>query len=353
MNFSMTRARAIRYRDAGVDIDAAAEVVRYVKRLAPRTFTPNVLTAIGAFGAGFRLRGWKNPVLVSSTDGVGTKLKVAVMAGRHDTVGEDLVNHCVNDIAVHGAQPLFFMDYFATGKLQVDVAQQVLSGVVRGCKANGCALIGGELAEMPGLYPPGEYDLAGFIVGAVERHRLITGEQVRAGDLLIGLPSSGLHTNGYSLARHLIFEVAGYKIDSYVPELGCTVAEELLRVHRSYLRPLVALSKQRLLKAAAHITGGGITDNLPRVLPAGLAARINTRSWSPPAVFAFLKQLGNIPDEDYRRTFNLGIGMILVLDPKQWPRARKLLDKMRESYSEIGEVVRQPRRTKQRVIYEE
>jgi len=347
----MGTRKAIRYRDAGVNIDAASQVIRHVKQLARRTFTRDVLTSIGAFGAGYRLAGWKDPVLVSSTDGVGTKLKVAVMAGKHDTVGEDLVNHCVNDIAVQGAVPLFFLDYFATSHLEPEVARQVLTGLARGCQANGCALIGGEIAEMPGLYPPGEYDLAGFIVGAVERNRLVTGERIREGDLLIGLPSTGLHTNGYSLARYLLFDVAGYKIDTYIPEFGCTVGEELLRVHRSYLKPLRALAEAGLLRGAAHITGGGLTDNLPRILPEGLAARVELASWEPPPVFEFLRKLGNIPEDDYRRTFNLGIGLVVVVSPRQWSRARALLESLGERYLRIGEVIRAPRRARQRVIY--
>ena len=254
----------------------------------------------------------EKPVLISSADGVGTKIKVAFLTGRHDTVGEDLVNHCVNDIAVQGATPLFFLDYFATGKLEAGVAAQVVAGLARGCRQNGCALIGGETAEMPGLYAPGEYDLAGFIVGAAERAGLITGKRIRAGDVLLGLPSNGLHTNGYSLARKLLFEVAGYAPDSTVPELGGTVADALLQVHRSYLRPIRALVEKGLLRGAAHITGGGLTDNTPRMLPEGLAAEIDLGAWIIPRYFELLRRLGNLPEDDYRRTFNLGLGMILA-----------------------------------------
>jgi phosphoribosylformylglycinamidine cyclo-ligase len=246
----------IRYQDAGVSIDEAGRTVSSVKRLARATFTRNVLTDIGSFGACYALSGWKKPVLISSADGVGTKLKVAFLAGRHDTVGEDLVNHCVNDIAVQGAAPLFFLDYFAVGKLDAGVAATVISGMARGCRNNGCALIGGETAEMPGMYSDGEYDLAGFIVGAAERGKLLTGRTIVAGDILIGLPSSGLHTNGYSLARKLLLEVAGYGPDTFVPELQSTVADALLKVHRSYLRPIRKLLSKGLLKGAAHITGG-------------------------------------------------------------------------------------------------
>src|SRR5580698_6279155 len=236
----MAKQPKITYKKAGVDIDEADRAVAAVRKMARRTFTPGVLTDIGSFGGGFLLKGYQQPVLISSADGVGTKIKVAFLTGRHDTVGEDLVNHCVNDIAVQGAVPLFFLDYFAVGKLEAAVAAQVVAGLARGCRQNGCALIGGETAEMPGLYAPGEYDLAGFIVGAAERTSLLTGKRIRAGDVLLGLPSTGLHTNGYSLARKLLFEVAGYEPSSVVPELGGTVADALLKVHRSYLKPLRA-----------------------------------------------------------------------------------------------------------------
>jgi phosphoribosylformylglycinamidine cyclo-ligase len=335
--------KPIRYADAGVSIDEGDRAVGHIKKLARATFTKGVLTDIGSFGAGFRLKGWKSPVLVSSADGVGTKLKVAFQTGRHDTIGEDLVNHCVNDIAVQGATPLFFLDYFAVGKLDAKVAADVISGIARGCKANGCALIGGETAEMPGLYSPGEYDLAGFIVGAVERKCLLTGEDLVEGDVLIGLPSSGLHTNGYSLARKLLFEVAGFKVDSDIPELGATAADELLKVHRSYLKPLNSLTRLGLLKGAAHITGGGITENTPRILPKGLAARIQTQSWPVPAIFELLRDIGKVPEDDYRRTFNLGIGMIVAVAEKHAGKAEKALRKAGETPYRIGSVVRSPR----------
>ncbi|HBY64706.1 MAG TPA: phosphoribosylformylglycinamidine cyclo-ligase, partial [Solibacterales bacterium] len=294
--------KQIRYKDAGVDIGEADRAVGFIKGLARKTFTRGVLTDIGSFGAGYRLSGFKRPVLISSADGVGTKLKVAILTGKHSTIGEDLVNHCVNDIAVQGAIPLFFLDYFAVGKLNAQVAAQVVEGLARGCKANGCALIGGETAEMPGLYAPGEYDLAGFIVGAVEESRMMTGTKVAAGDQLLGLASTGLHTNGYSLARKLLFEVAGRQPKAFVPELDRSLGEELLKVHRSYLQPIQALLKAGVLKAAAHITGGGITDNLPRVLPRGLGAEIEVGSWPVLPIFELLKRLGNIPEDDWRRT---------------------------------------------------
>src|SRR3982750_2972767 len=246
------------YKSAGVDIDAGNETVRRIKALARGTFTAGVMSDIGSFGGLFRLGDrFQDPVLVSSADGVGTKLKVAFLTGRHNTVGEDLVNHCVNDIAVQGATPLFFLDYFAVGKLNATVATQVVEGIARGCKNNGCALIGGETAEMPGMYAEGEYDLAGFIVGAVERKGLLTGTAIKPGDLLLGLPSHGLHTNGYSLARKVLFEKRGYAADTRFPSLPGTLADELLKVHRSYLKPIMALHDLKLLKGAAHITGGG------------------------------------------------------------------------------------------------
>ncbi len=347
----MATPKAVRYQDAGVRIDEADRAVSFIRQFARRTFTPGVMTDIGAFGAGFRLSGWKQPVLVSSADGVGTKLKVAFLTGCHRTVGEDLVNHCVNDIAVEGASPLFFLDYFAAGKLDAAVAAEVASGLARACRANGCALIGGETAEMPGLYAPGEYDLAGFIVGAVERNKLLTGKRIRVGDVLLGLPSTGLHTNGYSLARKLLFEVAGYRPDTFLSELGCTVGEELLKVHRSYLKAIRALTAGGLLKGAAHITGGGITDNTPRMLPGGLAAEVQMSRWTVPPVFRLLKELGAIPDDDWRRTFNLGIGMVLAVGERHATRAKQLLAELGERHIEIGAVVKANRRTSARVHY--
>ena len=332
--------KSISYKQAGVNIDEADRAVASIRTMAQRTFSSAVLTDIGSFGGGYLLKGYKNPVLVSSADGVGTKLKVAFMTNRHDTIGECLVNHCVNDIAVQGAVPLFFLDYFSVGVLDAPVAAQVISGVARGCEANGCALIGGETAEMPGLYQKGEYDLAGFIVGAVEKKRMLTGARVKAGDVLIGLPSTGLHTNGYSLARKLLFDVAGYKPSTKVKELGGTVADALLAVHRSYLKPLRALDDKGLLKAAAHITGGGITDNTPRVLPKGLSARVKVGSWPVLPIFEHMKQIGNVPDADWRRTFNLGIGMIFVIADKDLKAAAKVLAKLKEPWYQIGYVAK-------------
>ena len=302
------------YKSSGVDIDAGNETVRRIKGLARATFTPGVLSEIGSFGGLFSLgSAWRDPVLVSSADGVGTKLKIAFMTGRHDTIGVDLVNHCVNDILVQGAVPLFFLDYLATGRLSPDVAEQIVKGLARGCQDNGCALLGGETAEMPGFYAEGEYDVAGFIVGAVEREHLITGRAISAGDVLLGLPSSGLHTNGYSLARHIVFDGLKLSVDSHVPDLGETVGEALLRPHRAYLPVIKPLLGTGLVKGMAHITGGGITDNLPRVLPEGTAARVDRRSWRTPALFRWLGESGSVPEMDLRRSLNMGIGLILVV----------------------------------------
>jgi phosphoribosylformylglycinamidine cyclo-ligase len=300
------------YKHSGVNIDAGNETVRRIKGLARRTFTPGVLSSIGSFGGLFQLgTGYRDPVLVSSADGVGTKLKLAFITGRHGTVGQCLVNHCVNDILVQGASPLFFLDYLATGALSPDVAAQVVEGMSAACLENGCALIGGETAEMPGFYAPGEYDMAGFIVGVVERDRLITGERLRPGDTLLGLRSSGLHTNGYSLARAIVFDHLGLTADTTVAELGCTVGEELLRIHRSYLPVIRPLLDAGLVKGLAHITGGGITENLPRILPPGTAALIDRSTWAPQAVFRYLQRVGGVPEDDMYRTFNMGIGMIV------------------------------------------
>ena len=338
------------YRTAGVDIDEAGRAVALIKKHAQKTVTPDVLSGIGAFAGGFALRGWKNPVLISSADGVGTKLKLAFLTGRHDTVGEDLVNHCVNDIAVQGAVPLFFLDYFAVGKLDHRVASQVVAGIARGCRGNGCVLIGGETAEMPGFYVPGEYDLAGFIVGAVERKRLLTGDRIRPGDVVLGLASSGLHTNGYSLARKILFDLAGHTPETVLPELGISIADELLKLHKSYQKPIRALHEEGVLNGAAHITGGGITDNVPRILPRGAGVEIEIRSWPVPPIFELLRKLGAVPEADYRRTFNLGIGMILVIPRRKLALARRLLDSLREPYYEIGRVVEVAGR-RPRVVY--
>jgi phosphoribosylformylglycinamidine cyclo-ligase len=302
------------YRQSGVDIDAGSETVRRIRSLARSTFTPGVLSDIGSFGGLFKLDrdGYREPVLVSSADGVGTKLKVAFMTGRHDTVGRDLVNHCVNDILTQGARPLFFLDYLAFGQLSPDVAEQVISGVAAGCRENSCALLGGETAEMPGFYAEGEYDIAGFVVGIVDRDRVIDGRTIVPGDVLIGLPSAGLHTNGYSLARRVFFEVCGLAPDTPVRELKGTVGDALLAPHRSYLHVVQPLLDASLVKGMAHITGGGITENLPRVLPESCAAEIDLRSWEVPQLFRYVQERGGIAADEMFRAFNMGVGLILV-----------------------------------------
>jgi len=330
------------YKSSGVDIDAGHETVRRIKKLAQSTFTPGVLSDIGSFGGLFKLdtAAWKEPVLVSSADGVGTKLKVAFMANQHSTIGVDLVNHCVNDILVQGAVPLFFLDYLATGKLSPDVAEQIVQGLARACQDNGCALLGGETAEMPGFYNDGEYDVAGFIVGAVDRARLIDGKSITTGDVLIGLPSSGLHTNGYSLARKIAFEELKLDVDTHVPDLGETVGQALLRPHRSYLPVIKPLLNKGVIKGMAHVTGGGITDNLPRALPPGTAARVNRTSWRVPAIFRWLGESGRVPEYDLRRALNMGIGMILVVGKNDVDAVRKdLLNAGEANSMVIGDIV--------------
>jgi phosphoribosylformylglycinamidine cyclo-ligase len=306
--------KSITYSDAGVSIDAANAAVEKIKRLARSTFDMRTLSEIGSFGGMFdgAFPGMTAPVLVASADGVGTKLKVAFMTGVHDTVGRDLVNHCTNDILVQGARPLFFLDYVATGSLSPDVVVSVVDGIARGCRENGCVLLGGETAEMPGMYAEGEYDVAGFIVGVVDRAKVIDGSRVEPGDVVFALPSAGLHTNGYSLARKLFFEVAGYSVDTHVEELGTTVGEALLRPHLSYLRPLEGLLDTGVVKALAHITGGGLLENVPRVLPEGTAVRIERGSWPVPPVFQLMRQLGNVAEAEMFRTFNMGVGMVVI-----------------------------------------
>jgi phosphoribosylformylglycinamidine cyclo-ligase len=328
------------YAAAGVDIDAATQAKKRIRGLARATFTPGVLTDIGSFGALFRLEldRYAEPLLVSSCDGVGTKLKVAFMTGIHDTVGYDLVSHCVSDIMVQGARPLFFLDYIACGKLEPGVVEQVVSGLARGCREAGCALIGGETAEMPDFYAPGEYDLAGFIVGVVDRPRLIDGSRIRTGDILLGLPSAGLHTNGYSLARRLFFERLGLGPVDRVPELGATVAEALLAPHRSYYSLLEPLLDSGVLRGMAHITGGGITDNLPRILPAGSGAVVRRGSWPVTPIFRFIQRQGEVDDAEMYRTFNMGIGMILVVAPEDAATVVAELGARGEICHRIGEI---------------
>ncbi|HYS27410.1 MAG TPA: phosphoribosylformylglycinamidine cyclo-ligase [Vicinamibacterales bacterium] len=315
------------YKASGVDIDAGNETVRRIRGLARSTFTSGVLSEIGSFGGLFRLQPgqYRDPVLVASADGVGTKLKVAFLAQRHDTIGRDLVNHCVNDILVQGAEPLFFLDYLATGQLTPAVAESIVGGIACACRDSGCALLGGETAEMPGFYRDGEYDVAGFIVGAVDRPQLITGRTIAVGDVLVGVPSSGLHTNGYSLARRVVFDRLRLDVDSYVPELSRTVGDALLEPHRSYLPIVKPILDGGRIKGMAHITGGGITDNLPRVLPHGTAAVVDTSAWEVPPIFTWLQRGGDIPRDDMLRTFNMGIGLIAVTGRNH---AEALIDEM-------------------------
>jgi phosphoribosylformylglycinamidine cyclo-ligase len=341
-----TSPTPITYADAGVDITRANRTKQRIKYLAHKTFTRGVLSEIGGFGGLFAVDKTKytDPVLVSSVDGVGTKLKIAFEMDLHSTVGGDLVNHCVNDIAVQGAAPLFFMDYLATGTLDPSIAEKVVEGIADACKHNGCALIGGETAEMPGFYPDGEYDLAGFIVGVVERERIITGKTVEPGDVILGLPSNGLHTNGYSLARKLLFDVGHYTADSYVNELKGKVGNELLRTHKSYWPVVKKLVAADCVSALAHITGGGITENLPRVLPRTVAAVIETGSWPVLPIFEHLQQLGNVPQDEMFRTFNMGLGMLLVVPAKKFKKAQTVLERAGEKAYTVGRIVKGERK---------
>jgi phosphoribosylformylglycinamidine cyclo-ligase len=333
--------KPISYSDAGVDIDAATRATDKIKELARRTFNQRTLSEIGSFGGMFdgAFPNLSQPVLVASADGVGTKLKIAFATGVHNTVGRDLVNHCVNDILVQGARPLFFLDYVATGKLSPDVVASVVEGVTNGCRENGCVLLGGETAEMPGFYQDGEYDIAGFIVGVVDRNKIIDGKTIAAGDVLLALPSAGLHTNGYSLARKLFFEVAGYKPDTHVPELGMTAGEALLLPHLSYLKPLDGLLDKGLIKGLAHITGGGLTDNIPRILPEGTAVKIKKDSWRKPSLFELMRRLGNVSEPEMYRTFNVGVGMVIVCSATDAEAIASHLQNEGETVYEIGNVV--------------
>ncbi len=346
MDSTTSSNREITYADAGVDIERSNRAKQRIKYLAHRTFNKSVLSDIGGFGGLFSVdkKKFKDPVLVSSVDGVGTKLKIAFEMDLHQTVGADLVNHCVNDIAVQGAAPLFFMDYFATGKLQPEIAEKVISGIADACKHNGCALIGGETAEMPGFYPGGEYDLAGFIVGAVDRDKIITGKDVVPGDILVGLPSNGLHTNGYSLARKLLFEVSHYSPETYVNELKNKVGNELMRTHKSYWPVIKRLLEAEAVTAMAHITGGGITENLPRVLPKTMSAQIQLGSWPVLPIFSHLQKLGNLSETEMLRTFNMGIGMILVVPTKKFKRVQSVLERAGEKGYTIGRIVKGERK---------
>ncbi len=329
---------AVTYLQSGVNIEEGERFVRRIKQAVRSTFRKEVLRDVGAFGAFFdgRLKGYRSPVLVSSVDGVGTKLLIAQAMGRHDTVGEDLVNHCVNDILVCGARPLFFLDYFAAGRLNSDTASAVIEGFVRGCRANGCSLVGGETAEMPGMYGDNEYDLAGTIVGVVERRRIVDGKKVRKGDLLIGLPSTGLHTNGYSLARTVL--LAHFKLDAFVEPLGARLGDALLSVHRSYLKAVGPVLEDAALHGLSHITGGGIVGNTMRIMPKGRKLEINWRSWERPPLFRLIQSLGEVPEEDMRRTFNLGVGLVMIVARRGADRLLAKLKRRGEKPMVMGEV---------------
>lgn len=327
----------ITYKKAGVDIDAGDETIRRIKGLVRSTFNERVLSDLGLFGGFFdaKFSEYNHPVLVSSTDGVGTKLKIAFLMNKHDTVGQCLVNHCVNDILTSGAKPLFFLDYFATGKLYPEVAFQVVSGFVEACRNNECVLIGGETAEMPSFYSDSEYDISGTIVGIVEKDKIINGKKIQRGDVLIGLKSNGLHTNGYSLARAVLLEK--FSLDDYFPELNSTLGEELLRVHKSYLKVATPLLQEGIIDGVSHITGGGIIGNSIRILPEGLGLKIDWNAWEIPFIFELIQREGNISDDEMRRVFNLGIGLVLFTKPEF---ADKVVEKLKgEEYFFIGEVV--------------
>jgi phosphoribosylformylglycinamidine cyclo-ligase len=327
------------YRSAGVDISAADQAKDRIKRLARGTFNAAVLTEIGSFGGMFRpdLSGYAEPVLVASTDGVGTKIRVATLCGVHDTVGYDLVAHCVNDILVQGAVPLFFLDYIALGKMDPLKVEQIVTGFARACSEFGCPLIGGETAEMPGTYAEDDYDLAGFIVGVVDKSRALPAG-VREGDVLLGLPSAGLHTNGYSLARKILLDTLGHPVDTELPELGTSVGKALLAPHRGYLAPLEPLIERKKIRALVHITGGGFPGNIPRVLPDGLGARIRRGSWEVPALFRLIQEGGRVADEEMFRTFNMGIGMVVIVAPGDLHDVEHSLERRGETSFVIGSV---------------
>jgi phosphoribosylformylglycinamidine cyclo-ligase len=339
----------VTYASAGVDISSGDRAKQRIKYLAQKTFNKQVLSEIGGFGGLFLLDTAKyaNPVLVASADGVGTKLRVAFELGIHHTIGADLVNHCVNDIAVQGATPLFFFDYLASSRLDEEITEKVVSGLAMACRANGCALLGGETAQMPGFYADGEYDLAGFVVGVTDREKLITGAAIRPDDVLIGLPSTGLHTNGYSLARKLFFEVGRYTPNQYVNALKEKAGAALMTVHRSYLPVIKKLTAAGLTVGLAHITGGGITENLPRILPKGISAVVETGSWAPPPIFEHLRQLGALEPEEMLRTFNMGIGLIAVIPAEKFKRTKAMLDRAQEKFCVIGRTAKGERK----VIY--
>ncbi|GMW03304.1 MAG: phosphoribosylformylglycinamidine cyclo-ligase [Candidatus Hydrogenedentota bacterium] len=334
------------YKDAGVNIDAADEALRQIPAIVKKTYNDNVLYDIGTFGAMYQFdtSGLTDPVLVSSVDGVGTKLKLAFMTDKHDTIGVDLVSHCVNDILVQGAKPLFFLDYLAFGKLKPDVVVQVIQGLANGCRYAGCALIGGETAEMPDMYQEGEYDISGTIVGVVDRSKIVDGSKIVSGDVIIGLPSSGLHTNGYSLARKICFEAARLGVHDPMPGTGMTVAEALMAPHTSYARMIQILMRVVNVKGMSHITGGGITDNLPRTLPKDIGAEIELGSWSVPPLFRFLQDAGNVETMEMLRTFNMGMGYLVVVASEDTERAITTLQQTGTEPAVLGRIVAGERR---------
>jgi phosphoribosylformylglycinamidine cyclo-ligase len=329
---------AINYEDAGVSIKAGDETVDKIKKFAKSTFNKSVLADIGLFGGFFQpdLAGYREPVLVSSVDGVGTKLKIAIQMNKHDTIGQDLVNHCVNDIAVCGAEPLFFLDYMAFGKLDPDVASEIIKGFSIACKENGCALIGGETAEMPGVYEQHDYDLSGTIVGIVEKSKIIKGERITSGDILVGIPSSGLHTNGYSLARKVILEK--YNLSDKVNLLNKTIGDELLSIHRSYLKLIKTIKNKIEVKGISHITGGGIIGNTKRILPEGFKLRIDWNNWEVPSIFKLIQEAGDISDNEMRTVFNMGIGLVFVVSKNDLENTIKLCTDLKENPVVIGQV---------------
>ena len=335
----MSDKKSITYEDAGVSFDAEAKAMQRIKNLVRKTYRPEVLSDLGTFGGLFALRDYKQPVLVSSTDSVGTKLMVAFKANKHDTVGYDIVAHCGNDIVVQGAEPLFFLDYIGIGKMDPVVVEQIVSGLTDGCMDIGCALISGETAELSGLYASDEYDLVGTIVGVVEREQVITGNKITPGDKIIGLRSTGLHTNGYTLARRILFDICKYKVDTYLPELSTTVGEELLKTHKSYVKSILKLMKSCDVKGIAHITGGGLPGNVSRILPDECQARIYKNTWEIQPIFSVLQGEGNVDEDEMYRVFNMGIGMVIVVDTENVEVAIETLRKMDESVCEIGEIV--------------
>lgn len=327
------------YAQAGVDIDSKMAGIEHIKKMVANTKTTGVVGGIGSFGGLFRSPG-KESLLVASTDGVGTKLKVAALAKRHDTVGQDIVNHCVNDILVQGATPLFFMDYIGASRFDTEIFKDVVAGLCKACKENGCALLGGETAEMPGLYPIGEYDLVGTIVGVVDKKKIITGKGIKAGDVILGLPSGGLQTNGFSLARKVFFDQMGLTPQDLVPGTRTSVASALLAVHKSFLKPITGLMKKVTIQGMAHITGGGFVDNIPRVLPKNVNAVIDRSSWRVPPIFTIIERQGKVDHDEMYRVFNMGIGYVIILRPADAEKAKKFFASIKQPVSVIGTVTK-------------